>query len=220
MCQKGCYPVAVLFWVSVFGALLSFRVCDSEIKRAGGRAFEPSLAPPCGRTGGDPGRGYGGRVSYSQLALLACLILGRFPSRAQLPDRSDLLQTLGHEFLESERIEASLLVLQALLGFRTDFRTGQDPGQRRLRLAVNTPEAPGHPWGALFALQLQTGVKEVAQRPIGFLDQRIDQGHHFGVVVPFIAKALTDVRPVLLFDVRIVILFVGATARHEHGPGL
>src|SRR3954468_10880208 len=158
--------------------------------------------------------GYGGRVSYSQWAFAnVCLILSRFRSRAQLPNRSDLLQALGHEFLESERIQASLLLLQELLGFRTHFRTGHDSGQRRLRLAVNAFEAPWHAWSALFALQLETGVKEVAQWPIGLLDERIDQGHRLGIVVPLIAKALTDVRPVLLFHVRIVIFFVGATAR-------
>jgi len=46
LCQKGCYPMAVLFLVLVFCALVSLGVCDSEIKRAGGRALSLSSRPP------------------------------------------------------------------------------------------------------------------------------------------------------------------------------
>jgi len=154
--------MAMMLWVSVFGALVSLGECESEIKRAGGRLRAPSSRPPAVERVRPRVGGYGGRVSYSQLALIACLILGRFQSRAQLPNRSDLLQALGHELLESERIQASFLLLQTLLGFGTDLRAGQDPGQRRLRLAVNALETSRDAWGGLFALQLETGVKEVA----------------------------------------------------------
>jgi hypothetical protein len=72
--------------------------------------------------------------------------LGRFQSRAQLPNRSDLLQAVGYELLEGERIQTSFLLLQTLLGFGGDLRAGQDPGQRRLRLALNALETSRDAW--------------------------------------------------------------------------
>ena len=46
LCQKGCYPMAVLFWVSVFYAVVSLGVWDSELNRAGGRALSLCSRPP------------------------------------------------------------------------------------------------------------------------------------------------------------------------------
>ena len=59
-------------------------------------------------------------------------------------------------------------------------------------------------------------MKVVEQLPIGSLDQLIDGRHHLRIIVPLIPKALTNVSPVFLLHMRIVIFFVRSTARHEH----
>ncbi len=59
-------------------------------------------------------------------------------------------------------------------------------------------------------------MKVIKQLPIGSLGQRVDQSHHFRIIVPFIPKALAYMRPVFLLHMRVVILLVRPTARHEH----
>lgn len=43
--------------MSVSSEVVGLEVLDCEIKRAGGAAVEPQLAPPCGRTGEASGEG-------------------------------------------------------------------------------------------------------------------------------------------------------------------
>ncbi len=57
LCQKGCYPMAQLFLVKLFLALVWVWGVVSKVKRAGGRAAELPLAPPCGRR---PATSFGG----------------------------------------------------------------------------------------------------------------------------------------------------------------
>src|SRR5581483_1447667 len=64
LCQKECYPMAV---VLVNGLLVSERVKTSR-----GAGCEPLLAPPCGRTPGAPlGGGPGGKRAHTWVTLWA-----------------------------------------------------------------------------------------------------------------------------------------------------
>src|SRR5882724_1049802 len=94
-----------------------------------------------------------------------------------------------------------------------DLGTGQYPSQGRLGLSVHSPQSAFY---ALFTFQLQAGVEIIKQLPIGSLDQRVDQLHHFGIVVSFIPKTLTDMSPILLFHMRVVVLLIRPTPGHEH----
>src|SRR5665811_2492062 len=93
-------------------------------------------------------------------------------------------------------------LLQSSLGLRTDFGAGQYSRQRCLGLSVNPSQLA---LGALLALQFETGVKEVEQGPVGFLDHDVDQFHYFRIVVPLIPKTLSDMGVILLLDMGIVI---------------
>ena len=108
MCQKGCYPMADVFWLAVLFHEVGLEALESKIKRAGGRAVEPQLAPPCGRLRTDPEGGVGGE-SYSQWGSA---------------HRANHFHTPGHIPFESERIEATLLPLEPLLGLREHLVAG------------------------------------------------------------------------------------------------
>src|SRR5438309_1507282 len=57
-----------------FMVLICFWVIDSKIERAGGRAFEPQLAPPCGRKSTTSWGGAGGANTIRIIVMLVLLI--------------------------------------------------------------------------------------------------------------------------------------------------
>lgn len=61
--------------------------------------------------------------------------------------------------------------------------------------------------------ELERGQEEVEQQGELLLVEVIDQRDELRGVEALIAEALSDVRPVLLFDVRVVVVLVGTTAR-------
>lgn len=67
LCQKGCYPMALLFsLVSVLSDSVVHLGLRSELKRAGGRAASLSSRPPAVEYPGPSGGYGGGRVVHSR----------------------------------------------------------------------------------------------------------------------------------------------------------
>lgn len=108
------------------GSKKSFLACESlrsRPSRVRGRELKAQSSPPAPFTWLIEPLGH--RKLHSLNPLNRGLDPGQpLRSRAQLPDRGNLLQAPGHDLLESKGIEARLLLLQAPLGGRAHLRAG------------------------------------------------------------------------------------------------
>src|ERR1051325_10855563 len=71
---------------------------------------------------------------------------------------------------------------------------------------------------SLLAFQLQAGVEVIEQLSISAFDQFIHQPDGLWVIIALISKRLSDVRPVLLLHMRVVVFLVGPAAGHKDRP--
>ena len=129
LCQKGCYPNALVFWVVGSWFPSGGGGVDTKSARAGGRRSSPGSRPPAIK-GSAPRclEGAGGGVCTA--------------SGARLPQQGNLLETAGDHLLEGKGIEPRLLQFQTPLGLRTRWGTGRHPGHGSLGVPVDGPH-PG-----------------------------------------------------------------------------
>lgn len=116
-----------------------------------------------------------------------------------------------------EGVELGVLGLEAGFVFGADGGAGQQAGIGGLRSFVMP-----HGFAAAFlpARQFEAGT-EVVLEPAPFLRvEFVHQADEFGVFEAVMAKELAHMRPVLLFDVGVVIFAIGAAAGKGHRPPL
>src|SRR5262245_57804761 len=110
---------------------------------------------------------------------------------------------------QGERIQARAQGLQ-LGGVRgRNLRAGEHALQRGQRRIVAAPDASAH---ARLATELDGGQEQVLEPAQLAAVERVDRGLGGGSVVAHVPEQLADVGPVLLLDVGVVVLLVGAAA--------
>src|SRR6266403_4966196 len=123
--------------------------------------------------------------------------------------RMDALELLVDGAGQREGIESLAVAVESSDDLRAHVASGEHPLEGRAGRIVPAADPRADP---LFAHELHRGQEQVLEQPQLVGVERVHRGARRRRVIAYVPEELADVRPVLLFDVGVVVLLIGAAA--------